>query len=112
MALPGFDALLAWKLFVALPPSEKARLIAYAIGKVLNMDKIREWLKGKKSYILGVSAILAAVVSWSTGALDAKEAIGTIMAALMSMSLRAGSANEAQKAATAATNRQFDQLQP
>ena len=34
------------------------------------LSKIREFLKGKKTYLVAVGVVIAAVISWSTGEVD------------------------------------------
>ncbi|HPM84097.1 MAG TPA: hypothetical protein PLF81_25510 [Candidatus Anammoximicrobium sp.] len=62
------------------------------------MDKIRQFLQGKKTYVVGIGAIAAAVVAWVNGSLDNAHAIEAIIAALMGMFIRAGVNTAAQTA--------------
>jgi len=52
--------------------------------------KILEWLKGKKTYIVGISTIMAAVASYVTDTIETGEMIKLIVAAIMAMTIRAG----------------------
>lgn len=52
--------------------------------------KILEWLKGKKTYIVGISAIVAALASYATGNIESSEMIKLIVAAILAMTMRAG----------------------
>jgi hypothetical protein len=54
------------------------------------MDKVREMVAGKKTYLVALGALIAATVAWSTGAMSAKEAIEAAFAALATITLRAG----------------------
>ena len=54
------------------------------------MQKIKDWLKGKKSYLVAVGAILGVVVAWSAGEMGDLAAIQAVVAAVMAMTLRAG----------------------
>ena len=53
------------------------------------MGKIREWLKGKKTYVVCAAAILTAVVAWSQGEYGTVELVATIFAAVTGSTLRA-----------------------
>jgi hypothetical protein len=63
--------------------------------------KAKEWLRGKKAYLIGWSTIISTIIAWSNNAIDTKTAIEAIVGALMAMALRAGQDNAAVKAATA-----------
>lgn len=58
------------------------------------MGAIREWLKGKKTYVLAAVTIVGAVVAWSQGEIEADKLAEAIVAALMAMTIRAGMATE------------------
>ena len=49
-----------------------------------------KYFEGKKTYILGFSAILFGITGWITGSLDQQTALQTIWAGVISMTLRAG----------------------
>lgn len=61
------------------------------------MGKIRLWLQGNKTYTVGIGAIVAVIVAWSTGNLDDGKAVEAIVAAIMGMCLRAGVTTEVDK---------------
>lgn len=65
------------------------------------MDTLRTWLQGKKTYVVGVGAIVATIVAWSQGTLDNAQAVQAVVAALMGMFLRAGVDNAVAKVADA-----------
>ena len=54
------------------------------------MSRIREWLKGKKTYLLAAVGILGAVMAWSDGQIDLVALLGSIWAAGQTMFIRAG----------------------
>jgi len=53
------------------------------------MDAIREFLKGKKTYLVSVAAILGLVVAWSTGEVTTGEAVDRGIALILVMTGRA-----------------------
>jgi len=54
------------------------------------METIRKWLKGRKTYIVAVGAILAVVVGWADGGMELPAATEKIVAAIIAMTVRAG----------------------
>jgi hypothetical protein len=54
------------------------------------LSGIREWLKGKKTYIGGVAAILGFVVAWSTGEITTPKLAEVVVEAILAMTVRAG----------------------
>jgi hypothetical protein len=54
------------------------------------MTSIITWLKGKKTYILGLAAIVYAITGYYTGNLDSQTAMAVAWAAMQTMALRAG----------------------
>ena len=63
------------------------------------MNKFREFLKGKKTYITAAIGILGALAAWSDGQIDITGLIAAAWAALQTCFIRAGIANEVQKQA-------------
>jgi hypothetical protein len=57
------------------------------------MGAILTFLQGKKTYVVGVGAIVAAIVAWTTGSIPQSQAIEAIIAAVMGMLLRSGMNN-------------------
>jgi hypothetical protein len=53
------------------------------------MDKVREWLKGKKTYLTAAATVLATVIAWGDGSLGTMPAILIILGACGFSSLRA-----------------------
>ena len=68
----------------------KVAVVGTVLGKVLNMKAIQEWLKGKKTYLICVGAVIAAVVAWSGGEIDLIHMIEALVAAIGGITLRAG----------------------
>ena len=54
------------------------------------MTKIREWLKGKKTYLVCAVAILGVTVAWADGNMAAGDAIKALFEAIFGITLRAG----------------------
>ena len=54
------------------------------------MSKIREWLKGKKTYLVCAAAIIGVVVVWADGDMTNLDAIEAIVKAVFGITLRAG----------------------
>ena len=62
------------------------------------MNRIRAFLKGKKSYIVAVIGFLGAVVAWSENEISGTGLLTALWAAVQTCFLRAGLANEIAKA--------------
>jgi len=69
---------------------QTARLVAGLIAKGFDMDAIRKFLAGKKTYLTGCGAILAAVVAWAAGTIELGGLAVAIITALQTMWIRAG----------------------
>gem|GEM_PF-1183268 len=89
---------LAWRLFAALPRQEQIKLIAYAVGKVVPMNKIRDFLKGKKTYVTAAIGLAGAVMAWAEGQISGTALLASAWAAVQACFIRAGIANEVGKA--------------
>jgi hypothetical protein len=63
------------------------------------MNKIRQFLKGKKAYITAAIGLLGAVVAWADGQIDTLALLAAVWAAGQAVFIRAGIANEMAKAA-------------
>ena len=61
------------------------------------MNKVREFLKGKKAYITAAVGLLGAVVAWSDGQIDTVALMATVWAAAQACFIRAGISNEIRK---------------
>lgn len=86
---------------MSLPRQEQFKLIAYAVGKAFgenHMNKIRDFLKGKKAYITAVIGLAGAVVAWADGQIDTVALLAAAWAAAQTVFIRAGIANEVSKA--------------
>ena len=62
------------------------------------MNKIRTFLKGKKTYIAAAIGLLGAVAAWADGQIDGLALLAAVWAAAQAVFIRAGIANEAVKA--------------
>jgi len=54
------------------------------------MQKVKEWLSGKKTYLVCAAAILAAVIAYSQDQVTLIQLIEAVLAAIGGMTLRAG----------------------
>jgi hypothetical protein len=61
------------------------------------MNRIREFLKGKKAYITAAIGLLGAVVAWADGQIDGVALLASVWAAAQACFIRAGIANEVAK---------------
>ena len=64
------------------------------------MNKLREFLKGRKTYITGAIGLLGAVVAWADGQIDTVALLAAVWAAAQACFIRAGVAHEAKKGAS------------
>jgi len=62
------------------------------------VNKVREFLKGKKVYITAAIGLLGAVVAWADGQIDTVALLAAVWAAAQACFIRAGIANEVAKA--------------
>ena len=58
------------------------------------MNKVREFLKGKKTYITAAIGLLGAAVAWADGQIDMMGLLGAIWAAAQTCFIRAGVTTE------------------
>ena len=65
------------------------------------MNKVREFLKGKKAYITAAIGLAGAVIAWSDGQIDNVALLAAVWAALQACFIRAGIGNEVRKQAEA-----------
>jgi hypothetical protein len=54
------------------------------------MNRVRDWLKGKKTYIMAAIGLLGAVVAWADGSINGTALLGAVWAAAQSCFIRAG----------------------
>lgn len=52
------------------------------------IEKVRSWLKGKKTYISAVAAIIAAIIEFANG-VEASVVVQQIITAILAMTIRA-----------------------
>ncbi len=62
------------------------------------MNKVREFLKGKKAYITAAIGLASAVVAWAEGQIDTLALLAGVWAAVQAIFIRAGIGNEVAKA--------------
>ena len=78
---------------------QRQNMLADSTRKDNPMNTIREFLKGKKTYLTAAVGVLGAVLAWSQGQLDVAGLLAAVWAAAQSCFIRAGVANEIDKAA-------------
>lgn len=61
------------------------------------MNKVRDFLKGKKAYITAAIGLLGAVIAWADGQIDGVALCAAVWAAAQACFIRAGVANEVAK---------------
>lgn len=61
------------------------------------MNKVREFLRGKKTYITAAIGLLGAVAAWADGQIDGLSLLAALWAAAQTCFIRAGVANEVGK---------------
>ena len=61
------------------------------------MNKVRDFLKGKKAYITAAIGLAGAVLAWADGQIDGVALLAAVWAAAQACFIRAGIANEVQK---------------
>ncbi len=61
------------------------------------MNKLRNFLKGKKAYITAAIGLLGAVIAWADGQIDGVAVLAAVWAAVQACFIRAGIANERQR---------------
>ncbi len=62
------------------------------------MNKIRDFLKGKKTYVTAAIGLLGALAAFGDGQIDVTALCAAVWAAVQTCFIRAGVANEVQKA--------------
>ena len=61
------------------------------------METIREFLKGKKTYLTAAIGLLSAMAAWADGQISGAGLLASLWAAAQACFLRAGLANEIAK---------------
>lgn len=59
------------------------------------LDKIRQAIAGKKTYLVAVAALIGTAVAWSEGAISNFDALVALYAAIQAICIRAGVAKAA-----------------
>lgn len=54
---------------------------------------MRDWLRGKKTYLVAAAGIIAALASWSSGDIDTAKLIESVWGAVLAVTIRAGITN-------------------
>jgi len=62
------------------------------------MNKVREFLRGKKAYLTAAIGLLGAVAAWADGQIGNVGLLAAVWAAAQTAFIRAGIANEVSKA--------------
>jgi hypothetical protein len=62
------------------------------------MNKVREFLKGKKAYIMAAIGLAGALAAWADGQIDGVALLAAVWAAAQACFIRAGIGNEVAKA--------------
>lgn len=57
------------------------------------LTTIREFLQGKKTYLVALSAIIATLIGWADGTIETFHALEAIGGSLLAATLRAGIRN-------------------
>ena len=57
------------------------------------MSEIRDFFRGKKTYLVALAAIAAAILGWSQSEMELPELAQAIVAAILAITLRAGVKN-------------------
>ena len=65
------------------------------------MNTVREFLKGKKAYLMAAIGLLGALAAWADGQIDTVGLLAAAWAALQTVFIRAGIANELSKGLSA-----------
>lgn len=55
-----------------------------------NLNEVRDYLKGKKTYLVALATILGLVVAWSTNEVDTVTAVQGIVTAILASTIRDG----------------------
>lgn len=61
------------------------------------MTKVREFLRGKKAYMMAAIGLLGAIVAWADGQIDLLALLAAGWAAAQAVFIRAGIGNEVKK---------------
>ena len=65
--------------------------LVVGIKKVADiLNKVKDFLSGKKTYLIAASSIIGILVAYSQGSVNAQDAIKSIVEAVLAMTIRAG----------------------
>jgi hypothetical protein len=64
------------------------------------MNKIRDFLRGRKAYLTAAIGLLGAVIAWADGDINGVALLAALWAAAQTCFIRAGIANEVAKQAS------------
>jgi len=67
-----------------------AYILDYIKGGKQMISTIKDFLSGKKTYLVALGAIIGVLVSFSNGSVEAVEAIKLIIEAILACTIRAG----------------------
>ena len=54
------------------------------------LSNIKDWLAGRKTYLIAAGAIIGVIVAWSTSEMTDLQAIEALVAAILAVTMRAG----------------------
>lgn len=69
------------------------QIIGYVVNKkeVSKMlSKVRDFLSGRKTYLVAFSAILGVIIAWTNGSMSDIETVKAIIEAILAVTIRAG----------------------
>lgn len=61
------------------------------------LEKWRETLQGKKTYVVGIGSIIGLLVAWTQGTVTTPDFIQGVITAVLGMTIRAGVTSETNK---------------
>jgi hypothetical protein len=91
---------LAWK-------TDPMATLKWALTSALDLkgQDMLTWLQGKKTYVVAIGGIVAAIVAYTQGTIDTTALVGAILAGVLAMTIRNGSATDAAKTVVAVENK-------
>ena len=67
------------------------------LRRKLVLNKIRGYLKGKKTYIVAVTGILGAITAWLNGAIESTKMLELVIECIMGVTIRSGISSGGKK---------------
>jgi len=58
-----------------------------------NLEKVRKWLNGKRTYLTAAVSVIGFLVAWATGNIDNQVAAQSIVGCVLAVFIRAGVGN-------------------